>query len=133
MDRLYISNGKPNELVKTRTRRLFRFDGNGQAVIDKWMLSSEERANLSVRYKVSETRFDEVKPVETVKEEPVKEEVKEEIKEEVKEAPVKVEIPTNRRELVAFAKKLIEDGKISKIELNGKTEAIIEHIKKEMK
>lgn len=133
MDRLYISNGKPNELVKTRTRRLFRFDGNGQAVIDKWMLSSEERANLSVRYKVSETRFDEVKPVEIVKEEPVKEEVKEEIKEEVKEAPAKVDIPTNRRELVAFAKKLIEEGKISKIELNGKTEAIIEHIKKEMK
>lgn len=137
MDRLYISNGKPNELVKTRTRRLFRFDGNGQAVIDKWMLSSEERANLSVRYKVSETRFDEVKPVETVKEEPVKEEVKEEIKEEikeeVKEAPAKVDIPTNRRELIAFAKKLIEEGKISKIELNGKTEAIIEHIKKEMK
>lgn len=132
MDRLYISNGKPNELVKTRTRRLFRFDGNGQAVIDKWMLSSEERANLSVRYKVSETRFDEVNSQGRTRKGRGQGR-KEEIKEEIKEAPVKVDIPTNRRELVAFAKKLIEDGKISKIELNGKTEAIIEHIKKEMK
>ncbi|MDX9803623.1 MAG: hypothetical protein RBS96_06315 [Dehalococcoidales bacterium] len=136
MDRLYISGGKPNELVKTRTRRLFRFDNNGQAVIDKWMLSSEERANLSVRYKVSETRFEEVKPVEIIKEvkEEIKEEpVKEEIKEEIKPEPVKLAIPSNRRELIAFAKKLIEEGKISKIELNGKTESIIEHIKKEIK
>jgi hypothetical protein len=133
MDRLYISGGKPNELVKTRTRRLFRFDNNGQAVIDKWMLSSEERSNLSVRYKVSETRFEEVKPVEIIKEE-VKEEIKEEpVKEEIKEEPVKLAIPSNRRELIAFAKKLIEEGKISKIELNGKTESIIEHIKKEIK
>ena len=132
MDRLYISGGKPNELVKTRTRRLFRFDSNGQAVIDKWMLSGDERANLSARYKVSETRFE---PVETIKEEikeETKEEVKEPVKEEVKEEPAKLVIPTNRRELIAFAKKLIEEGKLSKIGLNSKTNAIIEHIKKEI-
>ena len=128
MDRLYISGGKPNELVKTRTRRLFRFDSNGQAVIDKWMLSSDERDNLSARYKVSETRFE---PVEIIKEE-IKEKVKEPVKEEIKEEPAKLVIPTNRRELIAFAKKLIEEGKISKIELNSKTDAIIEHIKKEI-
>jgi hypothetical protein len=153
MERIYISGGTPYGLVKSKLtkRPLFRFDEKGRAILDKWALSQLELNGLRQNnFSVSDTPFEDIKPVEEPKpvedikpvEEPKPvEEVKpveepkpvEEVKpvEEPKVEPIV--IPTNRRELIIFAKKLIDEGKIPDMKLNGKTEDIIETIKMEMK
>ena len=137
MERLFISGGKPYELVKSKSRGnkpIFRFDDKGRAILDRWALSQLEiRTLIALKYVVSDKPFEDIKPEEPKVEEVKPVEVKaEEPKVEPVEEPKKT-IPTNRRELVAYAKALISEGKISAISLNGKTENIIEHIKKEMK